>query len=124
MDMTGTLDDYDVQVSSDLDRILQNAAGKMVKKLAARFGADLQAAISAKITEPMKELQASLGGFKGIVGDLTNRLGQHNDVLKSVLEKNLPSKTFKNLPGGISAPGLAIAPNPYRAASISKPLQT
>ncbi|MEE8126035.1 MAG: TIGR03545 family protein [Nitrospirales bacterium] len=104
MDMTGTLDDYDVQVSSDLDRILQNAAGKMVKKLAARFGADLQAAISAKITEPMKELQASLGGFKGIVGDLTNRLGQHNDVLKSVLEKNLPSKTFKNLPGGFKLP--------------------
>ena len=104
MGISGTLDQYDIQVSSDLDRILQNAAGKMVKELAGRFGADLQATISAKIAEPMKELQGSLGGFKGIAGDLTNRLGQHNDVLNSLLEKNLPSKSLKDLPGGFKLP--------------------
>ena len=49
--LKGTLDHYDMALSSDLDRILQNAAGKMVNDLAAKFGADLQTAISAKIAE-------------------------------------------------------------------------
>jgi uncharacterized protein (TIGR03545 family) len=51
----GTLEQQDVTLSSDLDRILQNAAGKMVNELAAKFGAELQSAISAKIAKPMQD---------------------------------------------------------------------
>ncbi len=36
-DVTGTLEQHEVTVSSDLDRILQDAAGKMVNELAARL---------------------------------------------------------------------------------------
>jgi len=102
--VTGTLDNYEVELSSDLDRILQDAAGKMVNELAAKFAGELQAAISAKISEPMKQLQDTLGTFNAIGGDLGNRLGQHTEVLNSLLEKSLPSKSLKKLPGGLKLP--------------------
>ena len=100
----GTLAQPDVTLSSDLDRILQDAAGKMVNELAAKFGAELQAAISAKIAEPMQQLQKNLAGFEGIAGDLTKRVTQHNGILKSLLEKSLPTKGLKSLPGGFKLP--------------------
>ena len=102
----GTVDHYDVTLSSDLDHILQQAAGKMVNDLAAKFGAELQAAISAKMAEPMQELKKNLAGIEGIAGDLTDRVTQRNDVLKELLEKNLPINTPKDLklPGGLKLP--------------------
>ena len=102
--VTGTLDHYNVKVSSDLDHILQDAAGKMVKELATRFEGELKTAISAKITEPMKELQVTLRGIKGISGDLGDRFGQLNGLVTSLAEKNLPSKGLKQLPGGLKLP--------------------
>ena len=102
--VAGTLDNYNVELSSDLDRILQDAAGKMVNELAAKFGGELQTAISAKIAEPMKQLQEALGGFNAIGGDLGDRFAQHNEVLNSLLEKSLPSKSLKKLPGGLKLP--------------------
>jgi len=102
-DVKGTLEQPAVSLSSDLDRILQKAAGNMVNELAAKFGAELQSAISAKIAEPMKQLKANMAGFDGIAGDLTERVTQHNDILKSLLEKSLPTKDLK-LPGGLKLP--------------------
>jgi len=100
----GTLEQQDVTLSSDLDRILQDAAGKMVNELAAKFGAELQTAISAKIAEPMQQLKNNLSGLNGIASDLTERVTQHNDILKNLLEKSLPPKGLKNLPGGFKLP--------------------
>lgn len=103
-DVTGTLEKHEVTVSSDLDRILQDAAGKMVNESAAEFGTNLQSAISAKIAEPMQQLNNNLSGFKEIAGQLTERVTQHNEVLKSLLEKSLPTKGLKDLPGGLKLP--------------------
>ena len=102
--VTGTLEQPDVTISSDLDRILQDAAGKMVNELAAKFGAELQSAISAKIAEPMQQLKNKLSGFERIAGELTERVTQHHDVLNSLLEKSLPNKGLKDLPGGFKLP--------------------
>ena len=103
-EVKGTLEQQDVTLSSDLDRILQNAAGKMVNELAAKFGAELQSAISAKIAEPMQDLKNNLSGLNKIAEDLTERLTQENDVLKNLLEKSLPIKGLKGLPGGLKLP--------------------
>ncbi|MGB5056022.1 MAG: TIGR03545 family protein [Nitrospirales bacterium] len=103
-DVTGTLEQPDVTISSDLDRILQDAAGKMVNELAAKFGAELQSAISAKIAEPMQQLKNNLSGFERMAGELTERVMQHNDVLNRLLEKSLPKKGLKDLPGGFKLP--------------------
>jgi uncharacterized protein (TIGR03545 family) len=100
----GTPEQYDVRVSSDLDRIVQNAAGKIVSDLAATFGADLQAALSKKIADPMRQLQSRLSGLESISGELTNRLGQHTDIVKRLADKHLPAKGLKDLPGGLKLP--------------------
>lgn len=100
-DVTGTIQQYDLKVSSDLDRILQEAAGNMVKNLAASFGKDLQSAISAKVAEPLKGLNTDLGGLGSISQDLTERLTEENDLLKILEEKGLPKKA---LPRGFKLP--------------------
>lgn len=105
VDVEGTLDRYEVELASNLDRIVQKAAGKIVGELAARFGGDLQSAISAKIAEPKKQLQDLLAEFRtAIGGDLGDRVGQLNEVLSSLREKNLPMKGLKQLPGGLKLP--------------------
>jgi hypothetical protein len=76
----------------------------MVNELAAKFGAELQSAISAKIAKPMQDLKSNLSGLNKIAEDLTERLTQENDVLKSLLEKSLPIKGLKGLPGGLKLP--------------------
>jgi uncharacterized protein (TIGR03545 family) len=103
-DVQGTLEEQDITLSSDLDRILQNAAGEMVNELAAKFGAELQSTISAKIAKPMQDLKSNLSGFNKIAEDLSERLTQQNDLLKSLLEKDLPIKGLKGLPGGLKLP--------------------
>ncbi|WP_342349900.1 TIGR03545 family protein [uncultured Nitrospira sp.] len=102
--VTGTLEQHEVTVSSDLDRLLQDAAGKMVNELGAKFGTELQSAISAKMAEPMQQLQSNLSGFEEIAAQLTERVTQHDAVLKSLLEKSLPIKGLKDLPGGLKLP--------------------
>ena len=97
--VTGTLEHYDVQLRSELDRLLQEAAGKMVKNLAANFGKDLQSAISAKVAEPLKGLTGSLGGLDTIGGELTSRLAKENNLLKDIVGKGIPQKGLPGLPG-------------------------
>ena len=98
-DVTGTLEHYDVQLRSELDRLLQEAAGKMVKNLAANFGKDLQSAISAKVAAPLKGLTGSLGGLDTIGGELTGRLAQENNLLQDIVGKGIPQKGLPGLPG-------------------------
>jgi len=52
----------------------------------------------------MQDLKSNLSGFNKIAEDLTERLTQQNDVLKSLLEKSLPTKGLKGLPGGLKLP--------------------
>ena len=108
-DVTGTLQQYDVEIRSELDRLLKDAAGKMVKNLAASFGKDLQSAISAKVAEPLKSLTGSFSGLDSIGGDLTSRFGKENNLLKGLLKQGLPQKgvpkgLLDKLPGGLKLP--------------------
>lgn len=81
-DVTGTLDQYDLRLTSDLDRVLQEAVGKQVRAQVAKFEAQLQAAIQEQVNGPLKDLTASLGGLDGLAGDLASRLNLGNDLLK------------------------------------------
>jgi len=108
-DVTGTLEQYDVRIRSELDRFLKNAAGKMVKNLAASFGKDLQSAISAKVAEPLKSLTGSFSGLDSIGGDLTRRLAKEHNLLEGLLKEGLPKKVLPKglpdkLPGGFKLP--------------------
>ncbi len=100
-DVTGTLKQYDVSLESDLDDILQKAAGKMVSDVASKFSQKLQAQILAKTKKPIKDLQTSLGALGPVGGDLSNRLTENNQLLQGLLKQKLPKKL---LPGGLKLP--------------------
>ncbi len=100
-DITGTLEEYKIALQSDLDRVMKQAAGKMVQDLSARFTKQLNASISEKVRGPLKELQGSFGGLNGIGGDLASRLTQGNDLLRSLLKEGVAPK---GLPGGLKLP--------------------
>ncbi len=80
--ITGTLDQYEVQLSSDLDRVLQEAVGKQIRAQLATFEAQLQAAIMEQVNGPLAELRGSLGGLDGIAAELAGRLNLGKDLLQ------------------------------------------
>lgn len=104
-DVVGTLQDYDVRIRSGLDKVLEQAAGKLVQNLSADLRKDLSAAISSKVDGPLKDLTGNLGGLEAIKGDLGKRLTRGNDVLGGLLKPGAsPKKLPKELPGGFQLP--------------------
>jgi uncharacterized protein (TIGR03545 family) len=83
-DIAGTLQAYTVDISSDLDRILKSAVGQLVKKEVAKFQAQLEQRISAKLQGPMQQAQSSLSGLGGIETELANRLDLGDNLLKGL----------------------------------------
>jgi len=100
-DVTGTIEQYDVVLQSDLDEIVQKAAGKMVNDVAAQFKQDLEVALMKKTKAPIRNLQENLGSLGSIGGDLTNRLAENNSVLQDLLKKGVPKSI---LPDGLKLP--------------------
>ncbi len=108
-DVIGTLENYDVRIRSGLDKVLEQAAGRLVKNLSADLQKDLSTAISSKVDGPLKDLTQDFGGLQAINSDLAKRLTQGNDVLgglvkQSVAPKALPKELPKELPGGFKLP--------------------
>ena len=77
----GTTQNPDVRVTSDLDRILKDAVGKLVVEQAARFEADLKVAIAERVNGPLADLKKQLAGFGGLNDELTSR----GDALSGIL---------------------------------------
>ena len=77
----GTTQNPDVRVTSDLDRILKDAVGKLVAEQAARFEADLKVAIAERVNGPLEDLKKQLAGFGGLNDELTSR----SDALSGIL---------------------------------------
>jgi uncharacterized protein (TIGR03545 family) len=97
-DISGTLKDYNMRLSSDLDRVLKDAVGKQVKTQAARLEKELKAGISEKVNGPLGDLRADLGGLDAVGSELTSRLNLGSDLLKGTEKKG--SEGLK-LPGGL-----------------------
>lgn len=79
--VTGPLDNYDVKIESDLDRLLKDAVGNAVKKEAAKLEKELKNAILAKVNGPLSQTKNSLSGFGNIGDELANRLKLGNGLL-------------------------------------------
>ncbi|MGB0910088.1 MAG: TIGR03545 family protein [Nitrospirales bacterium] len=97
-DVTGTVDQYDVALQSDLDDILQKAAGKMVSDVAGKFSQKLQDGILAKTAKPIKDLKKNLGSLGPVGSDLASRLAQNDQLLQDLFKQKLPKKL---LPDGL-----------------------
>ena len=82
-DITGTVKEYSVQISSDLDQVLQQALGRQMQEQARQFESRLRAAIAERVNKPLGELKAGFGGFSVIGNDLTARLQQATSLTEA-----------------------------------------
>jgi uncharacterized protein (TIGR03545 family) len=74
--ITGPTDNYQTQISSNLDDILKNAVGSIIKDQVSQFENKLRAAISDKVNGPLQEAKGSLGGFEGLEKEIESRISQ------------------------------------------------
>jgi uncharacterized protein (TIGR03545 family) len=82
--ISGTLDNYDIKLKSDLDQVLSKAVSGLVKQHTAKFEKQLKQAIFAKTAAPMESLKGDMGGFDLINKELKNRLNMGNSMLGSL----------------------------------------
>ena len=88
-DISGTLGDLDIRLTSDLDRILKKAVGKQLKAQALQFEARLKSGITAKVNQELAKSKAELGGLNSLMGELTKRLKLGDELLKEAAKSNL-----------------------------------
>lgn len=95
-DVSGTFEDYDIQLSSDLDTVLKHAVGSLIKEKAALLEGDLRSAIAEKVKSPLGDLKKDLGGFDAIGGGLTDRLNLGDKLLKDTIGTKTPVESIRN----------------------------
>jgi uncharacterized protein (TIGR03545 family) len=83
-DISGTWEDYSLNITSDLDKTLKSAAGGLVRQESAKLQSALKAQIDAKLQAPLKKVQGNLQGMNGIEKELTQRLNLGNDLMKGL----------------------------------------
>ncbi|MCJ7499582.1 TIGR03545 family protein [bacterium] len=89
-DVTGTLDDPKVRLTSDLDRILKDAVGKAAREEADKLEAGLRTAIEEKTGPALAEAQKSLQALESAKAQLA--------AVKVDLEEALKAKAAVKLP--------------------------
>lgn len=90
----GSLDNYSLSLSSDLDDALKAAMGKMVAEEAAKFEARLTEEVNARTREKLSQLSGSLGGMDSRLSALTGSDSSLDSILKDSA-KIKPGKLFK-----------------------------
>ncbi len=85
-DVTGTLKHYDVSISSDLDRVLKDAAGKAVREQAAKAEKAIKDAVAQKTAAALKGVQGDFADLASVNRILSGREGRLDDLLKRAQE--------------------------------------
>ena len=81
--VSGTLEDYDLRLSSDLDRVLKNAISKQVKEATDRLEGELETAIAEKVRGPLGEVNMSLRVVDDISAELSRRIQEGTALFDS-----------------------------------------
>ena len=92
--VSGTIQDYDIQLSSDLDGILKKSVGKIIAKQTQQLRQKLSQAIMAKANGPLSDAEGGLSGLGGIDKELSKRLKLGSGLLGN-LGKPGGKKGFK-----------------------------
>ena len=92
----GTVDDYSLSVTSDLDNVLMASAGKVVAEKAAVFRANLTKEINEEAGKKLQEMRSELSALTAVKDELDSR-GLLTDRLIEEITRSLPlpSKGFK-----------------------------
>ncbi|VFQ45657.1 TIGR03545 family protein [Desulfoluna butyratoxydans] len=78
---TGPLDNYDLNVTSNLDTIMKQAFQNATKELTADFDKELQAAISEKTGGAFSAADTGLGGITALDDDLAKKIEEGKGLL-------------------------------------------
>ncbi|MBU1170623.1 MAG: TIGR03545 family protein [Proteobacteria bacterium] len=82
--LSGTVDDYKVNLESDLDKIVKNAVQGIVKDLSDEFAKELQVAVQEKIQGQIKDLTGKLDLYSNLGTDVEKRLDVGKETLKGL----------------------------------------
>ncbi|NNG01787.1 MAG: TIGR03545 family protein [Desulfobacteraceae bacterium] len=85
----GTIEDYTIDIRSDLDKVLSSAVGDLVQKEAGKITAEIEKQVLAKVSGPMAEANQNLGALGPIGSELTKRLTSGQTLLKKELFKGI-----------------------------------
>lgn len=86
-EISGDPGNYDVKVSSDLDRLFQDAVGRVVQEQSAKLEKELSSAIQAKTDSKLKELKSALGGLTSAESTVDGIQNQLNTLLQEAKQK-------------------------------------
>ena len=83
--VTGTREQYDVTLNSNLDQAVGDALGRQFREQADKLQAQIQAAINEKVAGSLEELKRSAGSFDGLLAEVTGRMNLGSDLLKNAV---------------------------------------
>jgi len=98
---SGTVDDYGVSVSSDLDRVLMDSAGSVIAEKTAEFRAKL----SKKIEEETREKLAGLRSELSTLAAVRDELASRNLLIDKLIKDATSAMPARGLPIPIPIPG-------------------
>jgi len=81
-DITGTPEKYQVHISSDLDRVMKDAAGAVVQEQRQRLEKELRQAVQEKTEKQLAGLKENLGGLGATGGKLDGVQDRLNSLIK------------------------------------------
>jgi hypothetical protein len=81
----GTVKEYRINITSDLEDVLKEAVAVEVKGQLAKVEEQVRSVMAAKLTEPFREVRANMEALGGAARDLETRLAQFTE-----LHNNLP----------------------------------
>ena len=94
---SGTVDDYSLSVTSDLDNVLMASAGAVIAEKMSVFRAKLTKEINEEAGKKLKDMRSELSALTAVKDELDSR-GLLTDRLIEEITKSLPTKGFK-IPG-------------------------
>jgi len=94
--VSGTLSNYNIDLTSDLDRAFMKSANRAVEKQALTLEKNLKMAVTAKMDDPFRKADSGIGGLDLVGKEISKRLNLGNGLLG-----NLKGTTSK---GGLKLP--------------------
>ena len=83
-DIKGTLEEYDVAIKSDLDKIFQSSVQKMISSRMGNFEKELETGIMGKTSKSTEQNNKSFTDFNKIGGQLSERSAQGSNLLNEI----------------------------------------
>jgi len=96
--ITGTLDDYSIQIESDLDQLLNRALRKVFDAKIKEFESRLKKSIAKATAGPLSETIGSLSGLLNLGKRLNANEASYKDLLGKATKNSLLGGTTKSAP--------------------------